>query len=182
MGAHDGEVENSAGRHVERTPGNLAAARGLGPSLVARRSAPNADVALTLSVCQPCQTQPRPAQACAHPPCLRLGAMGDKLLEQIFNLKFTAKQLNRSAVKCEKDEKAERLKVKKGAGGSHACRCARAEPRPARPTRWALQPAGHLPAHPQRAHGAAPVPAGAAAALAARSHRACVPQPACLQP
>jgi charged multivesicular body protein 1 len=39
--------------------------------------------------------------------------MGDKLLEQIFNLKFTAKQLNRSAVKCEKDEKSERLKVKK---------------------------------------------------------------------
>ena len=39
--------------------------------------------------------------------------MGDKLLEQIFNLKFTAKQLQRSAVKCEKDEKAERLKVKK---------------------------------------------------------------------
>lgn len=39
--------------------------------------------------------------------------MGDKLLEQIFNLKFTAKQLNRSAIKCEKDEKSERLKVKK---------------------------------------------------------------------
>ena len=39
--------------------------------------------------------------------------MGDKLLEQVFNLKFMAKQLNRSAVKCEKDEKAERLKVKK---------------------------------------------------------------------
>lgn len=39
--------------------------------------------------------------------------MSDKLLEQVFNLKFTAKQLNRSAAKCEKDEKAERLKVKK---------------------------------------------------------------------
>ena len=39
--------------------------------------------------------------------------MGDKLFEQVFNLKLTAKQLNRSAVKCEKDEKAERLKVKK---------------------------------------------------------------------
>eukprot|EP00877_Chromochloris_zofingiensis_P009351 jgi/Chrzof1/466/Cz01g16250.t1 len=39
--------------------------------------------------------------------------MGDKLLEQIFNLKFTAKQLNRSSIKCEKDEKAEKLKVKK---------------------------------------------------------------------
>lgn len=34
-------------------------------------------------------------------------------MEQIFNLKFTAKQLNRSSVKCEKDEKSERLKVKK---------------------------------------------------------------------
>lgn len=32
---------------------------------------------------------------------------------QVFNLKFMAKTLNRSAVKCEKDEKAERLKVKK---------------------------------------------------------------------
>ena len=39
--------------------------------------------------------------------------MGDRLFEQIFNLKFAAKQLQRSAVKCEKDEKAERLKVKK---------------------------------------------------------------------
>lgn len=39
------------------------------------------------------------------------GIMGEKLLEQVFNLKFMAKQLNRSAIKCEKDEKAERLKV-----------------------------------------------------------------------
>ncbi|KXZ56950.1 hypothetical protein GPECTOR_1g857 [Gonium pectorale] len=38
---------------------------------------------------------------------------GEKLLDQIFNLKFTAKQLARSAVKCEKEEKAEKLKVKK---------------------------------------------------------------------
>lgn len=38
---------------------------------------------------------------------------GEKLLEQIFNLKFTAKQLSRSSIKCEKEEKAERLKVKK---------------------------------------------------------------------
>lgn len=35
------------------------------------------------------------------------------MYEQIFNLKFTAKQLNRSSVRCEKEEKAERLKVKK---------------------------------------------------------------------
>ena len=31
----------------------------------------------------------------------------------VFNLKFTAKQLGRAAVKSEKDEKAEKLKVKK---------------------------------------------------------------------
>jgi hypothetical protein len=36
---------------------------------------------------------------------------GEKLLDQIFNLKFTAKQLARSAVKCEKEEKAEKLKA-----------------------------------------------------------------------
>ncbi|GLC38019.1 hypothetical protein PLESTB_000445500 [Pleodorina starrii] len=38
---------------------------------------------------------------------------GDKLLDQIFNLKFTAKQLARSAVKAEKEEKSEKLKIKK---------------------------------------------------------------------
>ncbi|EFJ48540.1 hypothetical protein VOLCADRAFT_60422 [Volvox carteri f. nagariensis] len=38
---------------------------------------------------------------------------GDKLLDQIFNLKFTAKQLARSAIKAEKEEKSEKLKVKK---------------------------------------------------------------------
>jgi len=37
----------------------------------------------------------------------------DKLLDQIFQLKFTAKQLERQAKKCEKDEKSEKLKVKK---------------------------------------------------------------------
>lgn len=42
----------------------------------------------------------------------RRRAMSDKLLEQVFNLKFTAKQLNRSSVKAEKEEKAERLKVR----------------------------------------------------------------------
>lgn len=55
---------------------------------------------------------------------------GDKLLEQIFNLKFTAKQLNRSAIKCEKEEKAERLKVKKGGAGrwQHRGACMRMHP------------------------------------------------------
>merc|ERR1712188_104087 len=36
-----------------------------------------------------------------------------QLLDQIFNLKFTSKQLSRSANKCVKDEKGEKLKVKK---------------------------------------------------------------------
>ena len=34
------------------------------------------------------------------------------LLDQIFNLKFTAKQLQRQAHKCEKEEKAEKMKVR----------------------------------------------------------------------
>ena len=37
----------------------------------------------------------------------------DKLLEQIFQLKFTSKTLVRQAKKCEKEEKEEKLKVKK---------------------------------------------------------------------
>uniref|UniRef100_A0A7S3E592 Charged multivesicular body protein 1a n=1 Tax=Chloropicon laureae TaxID=464258 RepID=A0A7S3E592_9CHLO len=36
-----------------------------------------------------------------------------ELLDQIFNLKFTSKQLARSANKCVKDERSEKLKVKK---------------------------------------------------------------------
>jgi len=39
--------------------------------------------------------------------------MDNKLMDQIFNLKFTSKQLVRSAKKCEKDEKSAKLKVKK---------------------------------------------------------------------
>lgn len=38
---------------------------------------------------------------------------GDKLLDQIFNLKFTSKQLVRQSRKAEKEEKSEKLKVKK---------------------------------------------------------------------
>ncbi|KAK9808977.1 hypothetical protein WJX72_007338 [[Myrmecia] bisecta] len=38
---------------------------------------------------------------------------GDKLLDQIFNLKFTSKQLVRQSKKSEKEEKMEKLKVKK---------------------------------------------------------------------
>lgn len=38
---------------------------------------------------------------------------GDKLLDQIFNLKFTSKQLVRQSRKSEKEEKSEKLKIKK---------------------------------------------------------------------
>jgi len=41
------------------------------------------------------------------------GGMGDKLLDQIFNLKFTSKQLAKQSVRAEKDEKAEKLKVRR---------------------------------------------------------------------
>ncbi len=41
----------------------------------------------------------------------RPGMGGEKLLDSIFNLKFTSKQLVKSSIKCEKDEKAEKLKV-----------------------------------------------------------------------
>eukprot|EP01025_Chloroclados_australasicus_P024657 TRINITY_DN24708_c1_g3_i1.p3 TRINITY_DN24708_c1_g3~~TRINITY_DN24708_c1_g3_i1.p3 ORF type:complete len:199 (-),score=31.39 TRINITY_DN24708_c1_g3_i1:302-898(-) len=39
--------------------------------------------------------------------------MSGKLMEQVFNLKFLSKQLVRQSKKCEKDEKDEKLKVKK---------------------------------------------------------------------
>jgi charged multivesicular body protein 1 len=41
------------------------------------------------------------------------GGAQEKLLDQIFQLKFTSKSLVREAKKCEKEEKAEKLKVKK---------------------------------------------------------------------
>ena len=37
----------------------------------------------------------------------------EKLMNQIMELKFTSKSLQRQARKCEKDEKSEKLKVKK---------------------------------------------------------------------
>ncbi|KAL6774002.1 VPS46 [Auxenochlorella protothecoides x Auxenochlorella symbiontica] len=37
----------------------------------------------------------------------------NKLLDQIFNLKFTSKQLVRASRKCEAEEKAEKIKIKK---------------------------------------------------------------------
>jgi hypothetical protein len=45
------------------------------------------------------------------------GGLGDKLLDQIFNLKFTSKQLAKQSVRAEKDEKAEKLKVSWESGG-----------------------------------------------------------------
>lgn len=41
------------------------------------------------------------------------GGSQQKLLDQIFQLKFTSKSLVRQAKKCEKEEKSEKLKVKK---------------------------------------------------------------------
>ena len=54
----------------------------------------------------------------------RPGMGGEKLLDSIFNLKFTSKQLVKSSIKCEKDEKAEKLKVTRpGAALSHLGAC-----------------------------------------------------------
>ena len=40
------------------------------------------------------------------------GGGGDgRMMEQIFNLKFTSKQLVRQSVKCEREEKEEKLKA-----------------------------------------------------------------------
>lgn len=36
---------------------------------------------------------------------------GDRLLDQVFNLKMTSKQLAKMSVKAEKEEKGEKLKV-----------------------------------------------------------------------
>ena len=38
---------------------------------------------------------------------------GNNMEKQLFNLKFAAKNLERSSNKCEKEEKAEKLKLKK---------------------------------------------------------------------
>ena len=43
------------------------------------------------------------------------GGGGDgRMMEQIFNLKFTSKQLVRQSVKCEREEKEEKLKARAG--------------------------------------------------------------------
>lgn len=43
---------------------------------------------------------------------------GDRLLDQVFNLKMTSKQLAKMSVRAEKEEKAEKLKVRGWEGGS----------------------------------------------------------------
>ncbi len=40
-------------------------------------------------------------------------AMGNRLEDQMFNMRFAAKQMERTSKKCEKDEKAQRAAVKK---------------------------------------------------------------------
>lgn len=62
------------------------------------------------ATCHFCSTsqEGEKGELCTH-------AMGntEKLLDQIMELKFTAKSLQRQSRKCEKEEKAEKLKVKK---------------------------------------------------------------------
>ena len=52
-------------------------------------------------------------------PVIDMPLGNDKLLDQIFNLKFTSKQLVKSSSKCEKEEKTEKLKVTP----TKTCRC-----------------------------------------------------------
>lgn len=74
------------------------------------------------AACRQC----RQCRHCAH---LRdLGLRRDlllsyllQLLDQIFNLKFTSKQLVRAAKKCEKEEKDEKLKIKKAVEKGGCC-------------------------------------------------------------
>ena len=48
--------------------------------------------------------------------------MSDKLLDQIFNLKFTSKQMVRQSIRAEKDEKEEKLKVSRHGSCFQQCR------------------------------------------------------------
>ncbi len=43
---------------------------------------------------------------------MAFGGGQDKMLDQIFNLKFTSKQLVRNSKKCEKEEKEEKAKAR----------------------------------------------------------------------
>ena len=44
---------------------------------------------------------------------MAFGGGSNKLLDQIFNLKFTSKQLVRASKKCEQEEKEEKNKVRR---------------------------------------------------------------------
>jgi hypothetical protein len=92
-----------------------------------------------------------------HPPTRR-GAMfstNDKLLDQIFNLKFTAKQLARASRKCESEEKSEKLKIKK------------AIEKGARPRSWAPSPTARGYMAARRRSPTPPLPQPPAALMAA---------------
>jgi hypothetical protein len=56
-------------------------------------------------------TQQKKTSSTHTPP--HLPTMSDKLLDQIFNLKFTSKQMVRQSVRAEKEEKEEKLKVRR---------------------------------------------------------------------
>jgi hypothetical protein len=49
------------------------------------------------------------------------GGSEAKLLDQIFNLKFTSKQLVRTSRKCEKEEKEEKNKARRARLRGRAC-------------------------------------------------------------
>ena len=57
---------------------------------------------------------------------------GDRLLDQVFNLKMTSKQLAKMSVRAEKEEKAEKLKVRGWGGRAHGRKRKKATPRNAR--------------------------------------------------
>ena len=61
------------------------------------------------------------------------GGGGDgRMMEQIFNLKFTSKQLVRQSVKCEREEKEEKLKARAGHLQAPRCRAALSHAAPRR--------------------------------------------------
>jgi hypothetical protein len=52
-------------------------------------------------------------QGCTTTTTMAFGGGNNKLLDQIFNLKFTSKQLVRASKKCETEEKEEKNKVRR---------------------------------------------------------------------
>jgi hypothetical protein len=60
-----------------------------------------------------CRRRRRAATAGVLPAASSFPFLLLQLMDQIFNLKFTSKQLVRASRKCEKEEKDEKLKIKK---------------------------------------------------------------------